>query len=87
LIQNIDKIEISEKFQNQKKSVGNLQNQLLNSGEFWSGEKLKNQETPGQIRRFRNPGNVNHRFAHKNKKKKHVHKILRAEAKERDLNH
>jgi hypothetical protein len=34
VLQNIDKIEITKKFKNQKKSVENLQNQLLNSGEF-----------------------------------------------------
>jgi hypothetical protein len=32
------------------------QNQLLNSGEFLPEEKFENQETPGQIRRFGNPG-------------------------------
>jgi hypothetical protein len=41
---------------NQEKSGENLKNQLLNSGEFSSGEKFKNQESPDQIRRFGNPG-------------------------------
>ena len=31
------------------------ENQLLKSGDFLSGEKQQNQETPGQIRRFGNP--------------------------------
>jgi hypothetical protein len=43
-------------FGNQEKSVANLQNQFLKSGEFRSGEKFKNQETPDKIRRFGNPG-------------------------------
>jgi hypothetical protein len=34
----------------------NLKNQLLKSGDFLSGEKYENQETPGEIRRFGNPG-------------------------------
>ena len=37
------------------KSVENRQNQLLKSGDFWSGENQQNQETPDQFRRFGNP--------------------------------
>jgi hypothetical protein len=44
------------KTKNQEKSGENLKNQLLKSGDFWSGEKFKNQEFPDQIRRFGNPG-------------------------------
>jgi hypothetical protein len=44
--------------ENQEKSGGNLQNQLLNSGKFSSGKKFENQEIPGQIRRFSKPGCV-----------------------------
>ncbi len=43
------------KYKNQEKSGENLKNQLLNSGEFSSGEKFKNQKSPDQIRRFGNP--------------------------------
>jgi hypothetical protein len=42
--------------ENQEKSGGNLQNQLLNSGKFSSGKKFEIQEIPGQIRRFGKPG-------------------------------
>jgi hypothetical protein len=38
------------------KSVENYENQLLKSGDFWSGENQQNQETPDQFRRFGNPG-------------------------------
>jgi hypothetical protein len=41
--------------ENQEKSGGDLQNQLLNSGKFSSGKKFENQEIPGQIRRFGKP--------------------------------
>jgi hypothetical protein len=41
--------------ENQEKSGGNFQNQLLNSGKFSSGKKFENQEIPGQIRRFGKP--------------------------------
>jgi hypothetical protein len=41
-----------------QKSGESPQNQLLNSGEFLPGEKFENQETPGQIRRFGNPGHI-----------------------------
>jgi hypothetical protein len=37
------------------KSVENYENQLLKSGDFWSGENQQNQETPDQFRRFGNP--------------------------------
>ena len=36
-------------------SVENYENQLLNSGDFSSGEIRKNQETPDQFRRFGHP--------------------------------
>jgi hypothetical protein len=45
-----------KRIKNQEKSGENLKNQLLNSGEFSSGENFKNQESPDQIRRFGNPG-------------------------------
>jgi hypothetical protein len=48
------------KTENQEKSGENLKNQLLKSGDFWSGEKFKNQEFPDQIRRFGNPGHEYH---------------------------
>jgi hypothetical protein len=38
------------------KSVENYENQLLKSGDFWSGENQQNQETPDLFRRFGNPG-------------------------------
>ncbi len=47
---------ICQNIANQEKSGESPQNQLLNSGEFLPGEKFENQETPGQIRRFVNPG-------------------------------
>jgi hypothetical protein len=34
------------------KSVENYENQLLKSGDFLSGEKQQNQETPDEIRRL-----------------------------------
>jgi hypothetical protein len=55
-VQNVAKIDAAKKTKNQKKSGDNLQNQLLNSGEFLPGDRYENQETPGQIRRFGNPG-------------------------------
>jgi hypothetical protein len=54
-VQNLAKIEAAKKTKNQGKSGDNLQNQLLNSGEFLPEGRYKNQETPGQIRRFGNP--------------------------------
>ncbi len=55
-LQDIHKLQITKTFGNQKKSVENLQNQLMNSREFSSGERFKNQETPDQIKRFGNLG-------------------------------
>jgi hypothetical protein len=55
---NISGCQLEEKIENQEKSVENLQNQLLNSGDFRSGETQKNQETPDQFRRFGNPGYI-----------------------------
>jgi hypothetical protein len=44
-----------KRIENQEESGENLQNQLLNSGEFSSGERFEKQKTPDQIRRFDNP--------------------------------
>jgi len=50
---NINKFSTRRKV---KKSGENDKNQLLISGDFLPGEKLKKQEIPGKIRRFGNPG-------------------------------
>jgi hypothetical protein len=42
LVQSIAKIEAARKIENQEKSGENLQNQLLNSGEFSPGERFEN---------------------------------------------
>jgi hypothetical protein len=39
--------QVLEKKRNQEKSGESEKNQLLKSGDFLSGEKLKNQEIPG----------------------------------------
>jgi hypothetical protein len=54
-VQNVAKIDADKNIKNQEKLGENFQNQLLNSGEFSSGDKFQNQETPDQIRRFSNP--------------------------------
>jgi hypothetical protein len=55
LVKIIANNQVGKKTENQEKSGKNVENQLLKSGDFLSGEKSKNQESPGQIRRFGKP--------------------------------
>jgi hypothetical protein len=55
LVESIANNQVGKKTKNQEKSGKNVENQLLKSGDFLSGEKSKNQESPGQIRRFGKP--------------------------------
>jgi len=58
LVESIANNQVGKKTKNQEKSGKNVENQLLKSGDFLFGEKSKNQESPGQIRRFGKPAPV-----------------------------
>jgi hypothetical protein len=55
LVKIIANNQVGKKTENQEKSGKNVENQLLKSGDFLSGEKSKTQESSGQIRRFGKP--------------------------------
>jgi hypothetical protein len=55
LVRSVAILQVSKK---NTKSGESEKNQLLNSGDFLSGEKLKKQEISAKIRRFGNPGNA-----------------------------
>ncbi len=56
MVESIANNQVGKKTENQEKSGKNVENHLLKSGDFLSGEKSKNHESPGQIRRFGKPG-------------------------------
>jgi hypothetical protein len=58
LVKNVPKVEMQKKPKKQEKPGENFEKQLLVPGDFSSGEKPKNQDSPGQIRRFGNPGHT-----------------------------